>query len=59
MLRGLDNAAARALAGTWRGGELPYGLYGTAVVTGPNRGMANAKAQGAYRVVINPRDSPS
>ncbi|MDX3075879.1 hypothetical protein [Streptomyces sp. MI02-7b] len=32
------NAAAWALASTWRGAELPYGLYGTAVVTGPNLG---------------------
>ncbi|MFF3950543.1 hypothetical protein ACFYYN_37905 [Streptomyces sp. NPDC001902] len=31
------NVAAWALASTWRGTELPYGLYGTAVVTGPNR----------------------
>ncbi|MET9879241.1 hypothetical protein ABZZ36_32135 [Actinacidiphila glaucinigra] len=30
------NVAAWALASTWRGTELPYGLYGTAVVTGPN-----------------------
>ncbi|MDX3075856.1 hypothetical protein [Streptomyces sp. MI02-7b] len=32
------NAAAWALASTWRGAELPCGLYGTAVVTGPNLG---------------------
>lgn len=31
------NVAAWALASTWRRTELPYGLYGTAVVTGPNR----------------------
>ncbi|MFD8079274.1 hypothetical protein ACFV3E_42390 [Streptomyces sp. NPDC059718] len=31
------NVAVWALASTWRGTELPYGLYGTAVVTGPNR----------------------
>ncbi|MFJ5218710.1 hypothetical protein ACIP98_28815 [Streptomyces sp. NPDC088354] len=32
------NVAAWALAGIWRGAQLPYGLYGTAVVTGPNLG---------------------
>ncbi|MEU6346248.1 hypothetical protein ABZ883_35455 [Streptomyces sp. NPDC046977] len=32
------NVAAWALASIWRGADLSYGLYGTAVVTGPNRG---------------------
>ncbi|MEU0186729.1 hypothetical protein ABZ312_37095 [Streptomyces sp. NPDC006207] len=38
------NVAAWALASTWRGTELPYGLYGTAVVTGPNRSGGGSHA---------------
>ncbi|MCZ4120278.1 hypothetical protein [Streptomyces sp. H39-S7] len=35
ILRAPMNVAAWALASQWRGAEIPYGLYGTAVVTGP------------------------
>jgi hypothetical protein len=33
------NPAAWALACTWRGMDIGYGLYGTAVVTGPGDGL--------------------
>lgn len=40
----LLNAAAWALAGLWSRAELPHGIYGTAVITGPNRPDGSARA---------------
>ncbi|MFZ3475766.1 hypothetical protein ACODT3_40370 [Streptomyces sp. 4.24] len=45
------NLAAWALASVWRGLDIPYGLYGPVVVTGPQMGGLDEDLAGAVRAV--------
>lgn len=45
------NLSAWALASVWRGMDIPYGLYGPVVVTGPQQAELDEDLAGAVRAV--------